>query len=148
MLSDFQLNSHIKNISSTFSPMLSRFYVIVIRLVWSLCLYVITRTATWGIFLAHVSLSRGAAPMIRLNTTLLFCLAVPLKPTLSSPTLWLSAATAVHAGLTLMSAHTEPAWMEQSVPSLLGVSTHILATATMLSLFDSHVLVPITRTLF
>lgn len=81
--------------------------------------------------------------MIRLNTTLLFCLAVPLKPTLSSPTLWLSAATAVHAELTLMSAHTEPAWMEQSVPSLLGVSTHILATATMLSLFDSRVLVPI-----
>lgn len=137
---------HLWNISSQFY-LNSGFKVLIVHLAGSLCLFVLPRTATWGIFSAHASLSRGAVPMIRLNTGLLFCLAVPLKPTLCLPTPWLSAATVVPAGPTPMSAHTEPAQMEQNVPSQLGVSIRTLARATMLSLSDSHAFVLIMSNL-
>ncbi len=74
--------------------------------------------------------------MTRWNTARPYCPAVPSTPTPCSPTLWLSAATAVPAGLTAMSAYTGPAWTEQGVPDQSDVSTHTRVRATTSSLSD------------
>ncbi len=86
--------------------------------------------------------------MTRWSTAQPYCPAVPSTRTLSSPTPWLSAATAVPAGLTAMSAHTGPAVTEPSAPNPSDVSTRTPAIATSWSHSDSPAVVVLSLSYF
>lgn len=109
---------------------------IIINVLSPLCLCVMSRTATWGTCSAHAISSKEAVPMTRWSTAQPYCPAAPSTPTLRSPTPWLSAATVVPAGQTVMSAHTEPAGTELGAQNQSDVSSHIPVRAATWYLSD------------